>query len=103
MCRPINGNAVCSCQPNYIGSPPSCRPECMVSADCAQDKACVNQKCADPCPGTCGLNARCQVVNHNPICSCAPGFTGDPFVRCLQESKALHFLFSYLCFIALII
>lgn len=59
----------------------------MVSADCAQDKACIAQKCADPCPGTCGLNARCQVVNHNPICSCSPGFTGDPFVRCLQESK----------------
>jgi len=59
----------------------------MVSSECAQDKACVNQKCVDPCPGTCGLNARCQVVNHNPICSCSAGYTGDPFVRCLQESS----------------
>lgn len=88
-CRAVNGHAVCSCQQDYIGSPPSCRPECMVSADCPQDRACIKQKCADPCPGTCGVNARCQVVNHNPICSCAAGFTGDPFVRCLKERKLI--------------
>jgi hypothetical protein len=87
QCREINGHAVCSCQANYIGSPPMCKPECMISADCALDKACINTKCQDPCPGTCGLNARCQVVNHNPICSCPAGFTGDPFVRCLQERR----------------
>lgn len=45
----------------------------------------------DPCPGTCGFNARCQVINHNPICSCNPGYNGDPFVRCnLETSKKLH-------------
>nr|CAD7425818.1 unnamed protein product [Timema monikensis] len=87
QCRISNRHAVCSCQTNYVGTPPGCRPECVVSADCAQDKACVNQRCQDPCPGTCGLNARCQVVNHNPICSCAPGLTGDPFARCIKEQK----------------
>lgn len=96
QCRVVNGHAVCSCQANYIGTPPTCRPECMISADCAQDKACINQKCQDPCPGTCGINARCQVVNHNPICSCSPGFTGDPFIRCVQEqSKPSSFIFSF--------
>lgn len=83
QCRPVNGHAVCSCMSGYIGAPPTCRPECVVSSDCPADKACVNQKCRDPCPGTCGLNARCQVANHNPICSCKAGFQGDPFVRCL--------------------
>lgn len=102
QCRVVNLHAVCSCQANYVGAPPMCRPECSVSTDCSQDKACINQKCRDPCPGTCGLNARCNVVNHNPICSCPPGQTGDPFVRCLQESKTIYlclvsiFLFSYL-------
>lgn len=62
--------------------PPNCKPECSISAECPQDKACVNTKCIDPCPGTCGTNARCQVVNHNPICSCASSYTGDPFVKC---------------------
>jgi hypothetical protein len=88
QCRKVNNVAVCSCLPSYIGSPPGCRPECVVSADCSLDKACNNQKCRDPCPGTCGFNARCQVVNHNPICSCMSGYVGDPFIRCLfEESK----------------
>uniref|UniRef100_A0A6E8W1C0 Dumpy n=1 Tax=Anopheles coluzzii TaxID=1518534 RepID=A0A6E8W1C0_ANOCL len=82
QCREVNGQAVCSCLPTYVGSPPGCRPECVVSSECALDKACVNQKCVDPCPGTCGTNARCNVNNHSPICSCQSGFTGDPFTRC---------------------
>lgn len=94
-CRVVNDHAVCSCQTNYIGTPPSCRPECTVSSECPQNKACINNKCQDPCPGTCGINARCQIVNHNPICSCPENYVGDPFVRCiLEESKQLYFFFS---------
>lgn len=89
LCKEIKGHAVCTCQPNFVGSPPSCRPECVVSSDCSQDKACINQRCADPCPGTCGQNARCQVVNHNPICSCPSGFTGDPFLRCSRLQRKI--------------
>lgn len=82
QCREVNGQAVCSCLPTYSGSPPGCRPECVVTAECPQDKACVNQKCVDPCPGTCGINAKCVVINHSPICSCQAEHTGDPFTRC---------------------
>jgi hypothetical protein len=89
QCRVGNGHAICSCQAGYIGAPPNCRPECVVSAECPLDKSCINQKCRDPCPGTCGQNARCQVNNHNPICSCYPGFTGDPFARCYKEESKL--------------
>lgn len=84
-CHEVNGHAVCSCQVDYIGIPPQCRPECVVSSECPQDKACIKQKCTDPCPNTCGENAFCKVVNHNPICSCTRGFTGDPFVRCNRD------------------
>lgn len=87
QCREINDRAICSCLENYIGAPPTCRPECTVSSECFLDKACMNQKCVDPCRGACGDNARCQVINHNPICSCALGYTGDPFIRCIEESK----------------
>jgi len=62
----------------------------MVSSECPQDKACVRKKCIDPCPGTCGSNGRCQVVNHNPICSCPPGYNGDPFIRCFKERKYFY-------------
>lgn len=81
-CREYNGQAVCSCIEGFIGTPPTCRPECTVSSDCSLHRACSNQKCIDPCPGTCGINAKCQVINHSPICSCISGFTGDAFSRC---------------------
>lgn len=96
QCRVVDGHAVCSCDIGYIGTPPTCKPECIVSSECPQDKACKDKKCVDPCPNTCGVDAKCQVVNHNPICSCMPGFTGDPFVLCTKlESK--HVLFFSLC------
>lgn len=87
QCREINGQAVCSCVPGFIGSPPTCRPECVVNSECPLNEACNNQKCKDPCPGTCGISARCEVVSHNPICSCPPRFSGDPFIRCSPIRK----------------
>lgn len=76
------GYATCSCLPNYRGAPPMCKPECIVSAECLPTHACVNQRCIDPCPGTCGQNALCSIINHNPICSCPPSQQGDPFTKC---------------------
>jgi hypothetical protein len=90
QCREVNHQAVCSCLPNYFGSPPNCRPECTVNSDCPLNKACFNQKCTDPCPGTCGQNANCRVTNHNPHCSCKPGFTGDPVVYCNRIPRKLY-------------
>lgn len=94
QCRQSNGHAICSCINGYIGAPPTCRPECAVSSDCAQDKACSNQKCRDPCPGTCGNRANCDVINHNPICSCPNNLVGDPFIQCSPMRKniiLIHF------------
>lgn len=98
QCREVNEQAVCSCLPNYIGSPPDCRPECVVSSECSPDKACVNQKCTDPCPGTCGLSSVCNVINHSPICSCKPSFTGDPFTRCYQIPRKFLRTFDKMSF-----
>lgn len=78
--------AVCSCLPGYRGSPPVCQPECTASYECPQNRACVNLKCIDPCPGTCGIGARCEVISHNPICSC-PNGKGNPFVSCVFEEE----------------
>lgn len=96
-CIEVDNHAVCSCLPDMIGAPPNCRPECLVSSECPLDRSCINQKCASPCIGVCGLNSRCTVVNHNPICSCELGYTGDPFVRCVKEEqrkKATDFQFA---------
>lgn len=70
--------------PNYQGIPPNCRPECAINQDCPSNMACMNMKCRDPCPGSCGQNAMCVVFNHSPACSCPQGFEGDPFTRCVE-------------------
>ena len=93
-----NGEVVCNCPAPLIGNPyQSCRPECIVNSDCTRDSSCVRQKCVDPCKGTCGVDASCKVSNHNPVCSCPEGYSGDPFSRCIQitiPSKNLIVCFS---------
>lgn len=91
QCRVQNNAGACLCLPEYIGNPyEGCRPECTLNSDCPSNKACINNKCKDPCPGTCAQNAYCQVINHLPTCTCNPGYTGDPFRYCnviVQERK----------------
>lgn len=83
ICKEQNGAGSCICLPEYIGNPyESCRPECTVNSDCVSNKACMMNKCKDPCPGTCGQNAECHVVNHLPVCTCFNGYNGDPFRYC---------------------
>jgi len=91
ICRTISSNAVCSCSQNYIGTPPNCRPECVVNSDCSMSLACINDQCKNPCIGTCGPNTNCKVVSHTPMCFCISDFTGDPFSGCnrIVHSKKL--------------
>ncbi|ALC38116.1 CG9572, partial [Drosophila busckii] len=84
-CR-VNGNSPsCSCLPEFLGSPPNCRPQCISNSECPSSQACVNQKCVDPCPGLCGLNANCRVFSHTAMCLCQDGYTGDPFSQCSPQ------------------
>lgn len=83
QCRVVGGTPACSCLPNYVGRAPNCRPECTINAECPSNLACLNEKCSNPCPGSCGAQASCMVVKHSPVCSCNPGYTGDPFLGCI--------------------
>jgi hypothetical protein len=95
QCREINGQAVCTCLPNYIGSAPYCRPECAIDSDCSLHLKCQNNKCVDPCPGYCGIDALCQTVNHNPQCTCPRGKTGNPQTRCFTiGNQNTHFILA---------
>lgn len=93
QCKVTNSQSVCSCLPEYRGSPPNCRPTCVVSTECTTDKVCQYQKCVSPCPGPCGGNSDCRVINHSPICTCKSRYTGDPFSNCyiLQGKKLFYF------------
>lgn len=83
VCKERNGAGSCLCLPEYFGDPyTGCRPECVTNSECDRNKACVNNKCRDPCPGTCGINAECNVINHTPSCTCLPGYIGNPITAC---------------------
>lgn len=81
-CISHNNLPSCTCLSNYYGSPPNCHPECTINQDCQSNKACIRSRCSDPCPGSCGFYAQCNVINHTPVCSCNSGYTGDPFSGC---------------------
>lgn len=84
QCKLVGNAPACSCLPNYIGIAPNCRPECSINAECPGNLACQNEKCVDPCPGSCGFNAECSVANHVALCNCVAGYTGDPFSGCTR-------------------
>lgn len=91
-CREQNGIGACQCLPEYFGNPyEGCRPECVHNSDCQSNLACIRNKCQDPCPGTCGQNADCRVVNHIPSCSCRIDYIGDPYRFCNVESKIIFY------------
>lgn len=76
-------NAICTCIKNYFGDPYiGCRPECTMNTECSPTKACLNNKCVDPCTNICGTQATCDVSNHIPSCACPQGYSGNPFVAC---------------------
>lgn len=96
VCKERNNAGSCTCLPEYYGDPYSeCRPECVMNNDCSKSKACVNNKCRDPCPGVCGRNAECYVVNHSPFCSCLSGYTGNPSIACQEIPKSRCRLISF--------
>lgn len=90
-CTVRNGAGACQCLPEYQGNPyEGCRPECVVNSDCPTNKACLQNKCKDPCPGTCGQNTVCYVRNHLPTCNCLAGYTGDPYSYCTVLTERKH-------------
>lgn len=96
ICKERNGVGSCTCLPEYFGDPyTNCRPECVTNSDCPRDKACINNKCSNPCPGVCGINAECTVSNHAPSCTCIPGYTGNPLSSCHLIAPSKHFLSLY--------
>jgi len=100
ICKERNGAGSCICLPEYFGDPyTGCRPECVTNSECDRSKACVNNKCRDPCPGTCGLNAECSVINHTPSCTCFPGYTGNPITACHMPPPSKIYIICLKCLI----
>lgn len=70
-----------------------------MNQECPYNKACIQEKCQNPCTKSCGLNAKCDVVNHTPFCTCEPGYEGDAFISCtrIPPSKFnIHTLYNFI-------
>ena len=65
---------------------------CRSESECADELACYNTKCVDPCliQNPCAYNAKCFGRNHRAQCECEPGLEGDPFVRCTRLGCRTH-------------
>lgn len=89
-CQARGDRSECTCLSGFVGNPPNCRAECVSNSECANHLACINQKCQNPCIGSCGANANCHVVSHTPMCSCVDDFTGDPFTQCIFRERKYY-------------
>lgn len=96
VCENIGGQAVCRCLPNLQGQATSlsgCRAECTISSDCPGDRACINNRCSDPCgQNICGNRALCKTINHSPLCACPPNMIGNPFTECYEKQGIISFI-----------
>jgi hypothetical protein len=71
------------CNSQEICQGVTCVLGCRSSSSCPLNAACINNQCADPCVApACGTNALCSVVNHEAVCACPAGLTGDPRQAC---------------------
>lgn len=92
----FQGQAVCSCAEGSSGDPygvSGCHSrECEVDNDCSKNRACIGYSCRNPCPGVCGLNAKCHVESHRPVCVCEDGLIGNPLICCLppEDQKSIR-------------
>lgn len=55
---------------------------CTYSTSCRMSEKCVLERCRNPCPGSCGINAICTVLEHEPNCRCPKCYEGDALKKC---------------------
>lgn len=97
-CDIIDGRESCQCLPEFNGDPNvKCVIKCNSHTDCPSTMSCfVDRQCRNPCVHSavgCGINAKCRVENHRPVCYCPPDWIGDETIQCfnsLQGSIKQH-------------
>lgn len=84
------GNCVCPVEFGYTldargNCIPKIGPECDTDVDCPDPKYCNKNTntCEDACSRKrCGIKAFCNASNHQAICQCITGYTGNPDIHC---------------------
>lgn len=88
-CKSDNHKATCACNTGFFGDAYDdklgCQPiECSSNDECSDEKICDHHKCRIACvaQNPCGQNAICSTSFHVQVCTCQPGYTGNPMVAC---------------------
>lgn len=63
--------------------------ECNNDIECPNEKACLQNICADPCSlrDACGRNALCKTALHRPRCACPSCYIGNANVECKPDPQ----------------
>lgn len=92
---PVEHGYVLTAQGDCIQQPKN--SGCVVDEDCAQNRFCdlSNGRCEDPClTKICGISALCNATQHQAVCQCLTGYTGDAEVQCSKcdygVKKSMH-------------
>lgn len=94
-CLAINHKAICECPSGYGGNP---KVGCMLlgcrsNSDCPTNKACINNKCENPCSrNPCTGVTECYVDNHAVECTCPHGYVRDHHDECVRGINLLTIL-----------
>lgn len=86
---------VCQCPPDTLVDPSGrCvpilvpKPQCRSDSDCSNPDKCLRGTCIEACKvDRCGINAICNSIDHQAICTCAPAYTGNPRFECSNIPK----------------
>lgn len=86
-CIATDHRATCRCASNARGDPhvECVKVECSDNDDCPLTKTCLDAVCVNPCTlaNVCGQNSECVNENHQAVCSCRAGTTGNPLLGCV--------------------
>jgi hypothetical protein len=91
ICEVVAHVPSCRCPPGTQGDPRrACiSAVCHYNEDCDNTQICnrLNRLCQPACTeDSCAPGASCVARDHRPICSCAPGLSGDAYLRgCTKE------------------
>lgn len=79
------------CRSTEICEKNRCIEGCRTNSDCSFKSACISNSCQNPCSmKTCGTNAYCVPINHEPLCRCPEGFSGDAYQGCQIQKLDCH-------------
>lgn len=60
--------------------------QCVTDSNCPETDKCIRGSCIEACKvDICGVNAQCTPRGHRGLCTCAPGYVGNPHVECTNS------------------